>query len=578
MAFLRLKFRGDTPERGSTSKRSGQRWVMVPAIGGALVLWSVATMAGLYSVGTSLTAASSGLPQSLLAPRNIALADQRRKLANAWAPRLAAAGARQAGSLTGCDAGCLSLATSFAHSTSTSSTSTSSLPTSSLPTSSLPTPSIPTHDGKAARLKPAAPDSVAFEKLGAAREKAAEVASAADVADRFDSVVKRAGLSPQKLADAFHRAESAPVLLASLPSASRFGGAADTGRDLTGPTLSSPAEERFGSNQVDSRRASELALALANIMPEETADMPAAAALSAANAEAAGPAIADQGEVQVASLPPQDELPDSIAVPGLRPRTTLERATEAPEQNAAAKPETVKPEAAKPQPAKPQAARQEPARPQPAAADSAEGPQSPRSLRSSEQALPGVQDSKPINAAPTRRSKAQASEMLAYAKPDTPERGGLGRAFGSLFNSPSTGNGVAVYDISAKTVYMPDGSKLEAHSGLGSMVDQPRFVNRKNVGPTPPDTYNLSLRESRFHGVEAIRLTPTSGGNKYGRNGLLAHTYMLRGGRAESNGCVVFKDYQRFLAAYKKGKIKRLVVVPRLTRSPTQVAQEGRQG
>ncbi|TIW50456.1 MAG: DUF2778 domain-containing protein, partial [Mesorhizobium sp.] len=66
--------------------------------------------------------------------------------------------------------------------------------------------------------------------------------------------------------------------------------------------------------------------------------------------------------------------------------------------------------------------------------------------------------------------------------------------------------------------------------------------------------------------------------NKYGRDGLLAHTYMLRGGRAESNGCVVFKDYARFLAAYKKGKIKRLVVVPRMSKPLTQVAQEGRQG
>ena len=80
-----------------------------------------------------------------------------------------------------------------------------------------------------------------------------------------------------------------------------------------------------------------------------------------------------------------------------------------------------------------------------------------------------------------------------------PERG-AGGVFGNLFTSrPSVGNGVAVYDIAARTVYMPDGSKLEAHSGLGSMVDQPRFVNKKNVGPTPPDTYNLSMRESRFH-------------------------------------------------------------------------------
>ncbi|RUW35673.1 MAG: DUF2778 domain-containing protein [Mesorhizobium sp.] len=568
MAFLCVKNRGDAPEEGVTSKKSGgHRWVVVPAVGAALALWSVATLAGLYSVSTTLTAASNGLPQSLLAPRNIALADQRRKLVNAWAPRLAAAGPYKTGSLTrGCDSGCLGLATSFAHST--------------------PTPSTLVHDGKAARLKPAAPDSVAFEKLRVAREKAVEVASAADVADRFDSVVKRAGLSPQKLADAFQRAERAPFLLASLPAASRFGGAAENDPTQTDLAETGPAEARFGSNQVDVERASELALALANVMPEETVDVPTAvelanggapdlAAGASDGAEASGQAAAGPGEVQVASLPPQDDLPDSIAVPGLRPRTTLERATEAPEQNATRKPDPAKPQAT--QAAKPQAARPEPAKPEPAV-DTAEGPQSLRSLRSSEQALPGVQGSKPVNAGPAKRGKAQPSEMLAYAKPDTPERGGLGRAFGSLFNGPSTGNGVAVYDISAGTVYMPDGSKLEAHSGFGSMVDQPRFVNRKNVGPTPPDTYNLSMRESRFHGVEAIRLTPTSGKNKYGRDGLLAHTYMLRGGRAESNGCVVFKDYHRFLAAYKKGKIKRLVVVPRLTRSPTRVAQEGRQG
>ena len=61
MAFLRLKDRGDTPERGLTSKKSGQRWVVVPVVGAALALWSVATMAGLYSLGTSLTAASNSL-------------------------------------------------------------------------------------------------------------------------------------------------------------------------------------------------------------------------------------------------------------------------------------------------------------------------------------------------------------------------------------------------------------------------------------------------------------------------------------------------------------------------------------
>ncbi|CDX61709.1 conserved hypothetical protein [Mesorhizobium plurifarium] len=536
MAFLRLKNRGDAPHGGVTSKKSGHRWVVVPAIGAALALWSIATLAGLYSVSTSLTAASNGLPQGLLSPRNIALGDQRRQIANAWAPRLAANGGYKAGSLIGgCDAGCFSLATSFRHNG-----------------QALEKQKNEGRDGKMARLKLPAPDSVAQEKV--------VVASAAGAADRFDGVVKRAALSPQKLADAFARAEKAPFLLASLPSANRFGGA------LPG----APAEARFGSQPAEIAGASELALALANISPEETADVPTAVALQNSDA----PNVADKpdngqdGAYQVASLPPQDGLPDTIAVPGLRPRTTLERATEAPEQNAA-KPQ--KPEAAKPQAAK--------AKPQPAAADTAQSTPTAVSPRSGDQALPGVAGSKPMVAeSKLGKRKAQASEMLAYAKPDTPESGGLGSAFRNLFNGPSTGNGVAVYDISARTVYMPDGSKLEAHSGLGSMVDQPRFVDRKNVGPTPPDTYNLSIRESRFHGVEAIRLTPTSGRNKYGRNGLLAHTYMLRGGRAESNGCVVFKDYHRFLAAYKKGKIKRLVVVPRLTRSPTQVAQEGRQG
>jgi hypothetical protein len=41
---------------------------------------------------------------------------------------------------------------------------------------------------------------------------------------------------------------------------------------------------------------------------------------------------------------------------------------------------------------------------------------------------------------------------------------------------------------------------------------------------------------------------------------LLAHTYML-GPNGDSNGCVSFKDYDRFLQAYLKGEVQRLVVV-----------------
>ena len=133
------------------------------------------------------------------------------------------------------------------------------------------------------------------------------------------------------------------------------------------------------------------------------------------------------------------------------------------------------------------------------------------------------------------------------------------------------GADVAIYDIERGMVYLPNGETLEAHSGIGPMRDNPAFVNRHNRGPTPPQIYDLKLRESPFHGVQAIRLTPVEGDAAvFGRVGLLAHTYMLRR-RGNSNGCVVFKDYSRFLAAFKKGQIKRMVVVPRLREAPALI-------
>ena len=66
----------------------------------------------------------------------------------------------------------------------------------------------------------------------------------------------------------------------------------------------------------------------------------------------------------------------------------------------------------------------------------------------------------------------------------------------------------AIYDITAHTVYLPSGRRLEAHSGLGGLMDNPRHVHQKMRGPTPPNVYNLALRERIFHGVRAIRLNP----------------------------------------------------------------------
>ena len=121
----------------------------------------------------------------------------------------------------------------------------------------------------------------------------------------------------------------------------------------------------------------------------------------------------------------------------------------------------------------------------------------------------------------------------------------------------------AIYDISARTVYLPDGTRLEAHSGLGSALDDLRYVSERAVGPTPPHLYQLTMRESLFHGVQALRLTPVGDGGVYGRAGLLAHPYML-GPNGDSNGCVSVKDYEAFLRAYQAGQITKLAVVSRL--------------
>jgi hypothetical protein len=118
----------------------------------------------------------------------------------------------------------------------------------------------------------------------------------------------------------------------------------------------------------------------------------------------------------------------------------------------------------------------------------------------------------------------------------------------------------AVYDIAARTVYLPDGTKLEAHSGLGDLLDDPRHVGVRDRGATPPNLYELSLREKPFHGVQAIRMRPIGGGDLFGRSGLLAHNYLM-GPNGDSNGCVSFKDYDAFLKAFLNGDVKRLVVV-----------------
>ena len=154
-----------------------------------------------------------------------------------------------------------------------------------------------------------------------------------------------------------------------------------------------------------------------------------------------------------------------------------------------------------------------------------------------------------------------AGPVLAYANP---EDGAVKTSPGMVANAvaPASDKFTAIYDISARMVYLPNGTKLEAHSGLREYLDDPRYVNVRMHGATPPATYELKLRESLFHGVRALRLTPVDG-NVFGRAGLLAHSFML-GPNGDSNGCVSFRDYDAFLQAYLSGAVKRLTVVARL--------------
>ncbi len=276
-----------------------------------------------------------------------------------------------------------------------------------------------------------------------------------------------------------------------------------------------PAASRFGARVPEIERSSRLALALAG-----SGTLHVNYPIQTASLEPAMPLLAPEmsdGPVDVASAPDFEAVPESAPLPARRPK--LETS-------------------------------------QPAAIAEAAPPRQTRT--------------KPA------RQQAGEQQALAYAAPGDGAPS-IWQAFKNLFSSaPNAGNGVAVYDISAQTVTMPDGQVLEAHSGIGNMADDPRYANQKMNGPTPPNTYRLVMRESRFHGVEAIRMLPVDGKNKYGRTGILAHSYLLRGRAGQSHGCVAFADYERFLKAFKQGKVKHMVVVPgRSSRSSTRIARNG---
>lgn len=183
----------------------------------------------------------------------------------------------------------------------------------------------------------------------------------------------------------------------------------------------------------------------------------------------------------------------------------------------------------------------------------------------------------PPAADPAKPATPKPAPVLAYAAPQLPEDetsplSGLSKLFSGGKNGlPGPASKIAVYDISNSTVHMPDGSKLVAHSGIGHRMDNPKYAYVKNLGPTPPNVYKLRMRERRFHGVEAIRMLPYDVPAMRGRDGMLTHSRLLRNSIG-SHGCVAFKHYGKFLSAFKKGKVKTMIVVPDMSKLPKYMA------
>ena len=123
---------------------------------------------------------------------------------------------------------------------------------------------------------------------------------------------------------------------------------------------------------------------------------------------------------------------------------------------------------------------------------------------------PALLDS-PLTVPPDNRTLLQklsdllpARVTLASRSPD----GGL-LSDGPDLASLGYDNLTAVDDIPARTVYMPNELKLEAHSGFGSLIDDPGHVSERSVGATPPkwpdSKYPCKIsRASRKHHRELV--------------------------------------------------------------------------
>jgi hypothetical protein len=474
----------------------------VLGLGVALAGWSLATVAAVHRMETSLSSTPTLLPESAFAPGAVALFDPAQRVGHVGdkvRQRLAGdatAAVQDAFSADGAEAGLhrksARINASFPVRGPAPERTASNMPLHERfgETRSEAVAIAHRHGSAFIRARLEAAGSVKSARVALAAIAAPTVQNAAPAARDTVSLPKEVALIPQIPSDsrfAHDVAKAVPALLRDTPSAGRFGPAA-------------------GSAEKPSR----IALAVIDAELNDEAGVSSPPLPSAPPAHDVAPPSSDTADD--AGAPLAESIPDSVPLPTWRPEW--------------------------------------------------------------QKAAPAV-------ARPAQAPSHAPNTMTAYARPDDSEDAGPLSGLAKLFERkprlPGAASGVAVYDVRNAVVYMPNGDKLEAHSGLGQMADKPRYASVKDRGPTPPNTYKLVLRERRFHGVEAIRLLPVNGEKKFGRDGLLAHTYMLRGGLAQSNGCVVFKDYKRFLAAFKRGNVTRLVVVPDLSHaSPAVIASAAR--
>ncbi len=116
----------------------------------------------------------------------------------------------------------------------------------------------------------------------------------------------------------------------------------------------------------------------------------------------------------------------------------------------------------------------------------------------------------------------------------------------------------AVYDLMAHTVFLPDGSRLEAHSGLGPLGTIPP-MSWKRTGARRR-RMNMNSRCARACSTACRRCgsIPSAGRMRSMAAPGCSPTPTCWGPDGDSNGCVSFKNYDAFLAAFQSGPSRSL--------------------